>query len=264
MLSLDNAFADEEARDFDARIRRFLRLPGDEPIAYTAEPKIDGLSAILRYEKGVLVQGATRGDGRMGEDVTANLRTIADDPAAADRLRLARRHRDPRRGLSRPRRLRRPQRRRRGRRARRTYANPRNFAAGSLRQIDPKITATRPLTLLRLRLGRDQRRPSPRPSGRRWRPAARPGASRSTPARAGVEGAEGLLDVYRETGGRPRPQLGYDIDGVVYKVDRLDWQQRLGFVARTPALGHRPQVPGPAGDAPCWRPSTSRSAAPAP
>ena len=144
MLSLDNAFSNDEATEFDARIRRFLRIGADEPVFYTAEPKIDGLSASIRYEKGVLVQGATRGDGRVGEDVTANLKTIADIPhrlkgsgwpdlieirgevyveleAFAAFNRAAEEA------------------------GQRTYANPRNFAAGSLRQIDPKISATRPL-----------------------------------------------------------------------------------------------------------------------
>ncbi|HEY0053176.1 MAG TPA: NAD-dependent DNA ligase LigA, partial [Caulobacteraceae bacterium] len=144
MLSLDNAFSDEEVADFAARVARFLKLPTDEAVAFTAEPKIDGLSANIRYEKGVLVQGATRGDGRTGEDVTANLRTITDVPhrlkgsgwpdlievrgevyvtnegfaafnAAAEAAGT------------------------------RTYANPRNFAAGSLRQIDQAVTAQRPL-----------------------------------------------------------------------------------------------------------------------
>ncbi|MDB5456233.1 MAG: ligase, partial [Caulobacter sp.] len=144
MLSLDNAFTDDEAIEFDARVRRFLRIGPAEPVAYTAEPKIDGLSASLRYENGVLVQGATRGDGKVGEDVTANLRTIADIPhrlagsgwpevievrgevyveleafAAFNAAALEA--------------------------GQRTYANPRNFAAGSLRQIDPKISAQRPL-----------------------------------------------------------------------------------------------------------------------
>ena len=145
MLSLDNAFDEGEVRDFVARIARFLKLPGDEPIAFVAELKIDGLSASLRYEKGVLVQGATRGDGKTGEDVTANLRTLDSIPqtlagsgwpdvieirgevyapnAAFDAFNAAAEAE-----------------------GKRTYANPRNFAAGSLRQKDPKITALRPLT----------------------------------------------------------------------------------------------------------------------
>lgn len=144
MLSLDNAFDEGEVADFVARIRRFLKLPADEAVAFTAEPKIDGLSANLRYEHGVLVQGATRGDGRTGEDVTANLRTIADIPHrlsgsgwpdlievrgevyapndAFDAFNAAAEAA-----------------------GQRTYANPRNFAAGSLRQKDAAITATRPL-----------------------------------------------------------------------------------------------------------------------
>ena len=229
MLSLDNAFSDEDALEFDARVRRFLRL-GAEPLHYTAEPKIDGLSASLRYEKGVLVQGATRGDGRVGEDVTENLRTVSDIPkrlsgsgwpdvievrgevylghdefaqlnAAAEAA------------------------------GQKTYANPRNAAAGSLRQIDPKITATRPLKFF----------------GYAWGLLSAPFAAtqwealrhlkewgfQTTPQSQCVEGAEGLLEAYRQMEAM-RPHLGYDIDGVVYKVDRLDWQQRLGFVTRTP------------------------------
>ncbi|WP_454715217.1 NAD-dependent DNA ligase LigA [Caulobacter segnis] len=231
MLSLDNAFSNDEATEFDARIRRFLRLSPSDTVAYTAEPKIDGLSASLRYEKGVLVQGATRGDGRVGEDVTANLRTIADIPhrltgsgwpdvievrgevyveleafaafnAAAEEA------------------------------GQRTYANPRNFAAGSLRQIDPKISAQRPLRFF----------------GYAWGLVSAPfadsqwgalekleewGFVTTAPPAKRVENAQGLLDVYAafET---LRPTLDFDIDGVVYKVDDLEQQRRLGFVSRSP------------------------------
>lgn len=229
MLSLDNAFSNEDAQEFDARIRRFLKL-GDEAVAYTAEPKIDGLSASLRYENGVLVQGATRGDGRVGEDVTENLRTVADIPkrlagsgwpevmeirgevylgheefAALNAAATAA--------------------------GQKTYANPRNAAAGSLRQIDPKITATRPLKFFAYAWGLI----SDRFAETQWEALGHLKAwgFKTTPESRRVEGLEGLLDAYGAMEA-VRPRLGYDIDGVVYKVDRLDWQQRLGFVTRTP------------------------------
>src|SRR3984957_15883146 len=229
MLSLDNAFSDEDAIEFDARMRRFLRL-GEEVVAYTAEPKIDGLSASLRYERGVLVQGATRGDGRVGEDVTENLRTIGeiphrlkgagwpdlievrgevyfghDDFAALNAAAEAA--------------------------GQRTYVNPRNAAAGSLRQIDPKITAQRRLRFFAYAWGLL----SAPFAETQWEALA---AFKSwgfpvTPQAARVEGADGLLGAYA-TMEALRPKLSFDIDGVVYKVDRLDWQGRLGFVSRSP------------------------------
>ena len=228
MLSLDNAFSDEDALEFDARVRRFLRL-GAEAVDYTAEPKIDGLSASLRYENGVLVQGATRGDGRVGEDVTENLRTVGDIPkrlsgsgwpeiieirgevylgheefAALNAAAAA---------------------------GQKTYANPRNAAAGSLRQIDPKITATRPLKFFAYAWGLL----SEPFAERQWEALGKLKAwgFQTTPQSQKVTGAEGLLAAYAQMEA-VRPHLGYDIDGVVYKVDRLDWQARLGFVTRTP------------------------------
>jgi DNA ligase (NAD+) len=229
MLSLDNAFTDADAAEFDARVRRFLRL-GDEPVAYTAEPKIDGLSASLRYEGGVLVQGATRGDGQVGEDVTANLSTLAEIPkrlvgagwpetieirgevylghadfaalnAAAEAAGT------------------------------RTYANPRNSAAGSLRQIDPAITAQRPLRFFAYAWGLT----SAHFAATQWEAlqALKGWGFQVTPQATRVHGVEGLLEAYAEME-RLRPHLAFDIDGVVYKVDRLDWQARLGFVSRSP------------------------------
>jgi len=229
MLSLDNAFSDDDAREFDARVRRFLRL-GEEVVAYTAEPKIDGLSASLRYERGVFVQGATRGDGRVGEDVTANLKTIADIPhrlagagwpdlievrgevyfghedfaalnAAAEAA------------------------------GQRTYVNPRNAASGSLRQIDPRITAQRQLHFFAYAWGLL----SAPFAETQWGAleAFRSWGFKVTPQARRVENADGLIAAYAEME-RLRPHLGFDIDGVVYKVDRLDWQQRLGFVSRSP------------------------------
>jgi DNA ligase (NAD+) len=229
MLSLDNAFSDGDAREFDARVRRFLRL-GDEAVGYTAEPKIDGLSASLRYENGVLVRGATRGDGRVGEDVTQNLRTLAEIPqrlrasgwpevievrgevyfghedfAALNAAAAAA--------------------------GQRTYVNPRNAASGSLRQIDPAITAQRPLRFFAYAWGLIST-----PFARtQWQAleALKHWGFKVTPQARRVHGAEGLLEAYADME-RLRPHLGFDIDGVVYKVDRLDWQQRLGFVSRSP------------------------------
>jgi DNA ligase (NAD+) len=229
MLSLDNAFSDADAAEFDARVRRFLRL-GEEAVTYTAEPKIDGLSASLRYEAGVLVQGATRGDGQVGEDVTANLRTLSeipkrlagkgwpetieirgevylghDDFAALNAAAEAA--------------------------GTRTYANPRNSAAGSLRQIDPAITAKRPLRFFAYAWGLT----SALFAATQWEAleALKAWGFKVTPQATRVEGVEGLLAAYAEME-RFRPHLAFDIDGVVYKVDRLDWQTRLGFVSRSP------------------------------
>ena len=237
MLSLDNAFDEGEVRDFVARIARFLKLPADQPIAFVAEPKIDGLSANLLYVDGRLSIGATRGDGRTGEDVTANLKTIADV-----RQTLA--------GDGRPDRI-----EVRGEvyapndafiafnaaaeaEGRRTYANPRNFAAGSLRQKDAAVTARRPLNFFAYAWGEH----SSDFAGTQWEALQKlkawgfPVNARSQR----VLGAAGLIAVYRELE-RDRATLGYDIDGVVYKVDRIDWQHRLGYVARSPrwAIAHK-------------------------
>ena len=230
MLSLDNAFADEEAVDFDARIRRFLRVGADETVGYTAEPKIDGLSCSIRYENGVLVQAATRGDGRVGEDVTQNVRTISDIPKRLSgkgwpevieirgEVYLGHEEFAALNAAA-------------AEAGQKTYANPRNAAAGSLRQIDPRITAARPLKFF----------------GYAWGFVSTPFAQTqsealqllkawgfsTTPQSERVENAAGLLAAYARMEA-VRPRLGFDIDGVVYKTDRLDWQQRLGFVTRTP------------------------------
>ena len=229
MLSLDNAFSDADALEFDARVRRFLRLD-DADIAYTAEPKIDGLSASLRYEGGVLVRGATRGDGRVGEDVTANLLTIGDIPRRLSgsgwpqvvevrgevylsHTAFAELNAQAEAA------------------GQKTYANPRNAAAGSLRQIDPRITATRPLAFFAYAWGEV----SAPFADTQWRALSllAEWGFVTTPQSRRVEGGEGLMAAYREMEAA-RPRLGFDIDGVVYKVDRLDWQQRLGFITRTP------------------------------
>ncbi|WP_298162010.1 NAD-dependent DNA ligase LigA [Brevundimonas sp.] len=237
MLSLDNAFDDGDVTDFVARIRRFLNLPQDELIAFVAEPKIDGLSANLRYENGILVQGATRGDGRAGEDITANLKTLADIPhrlkgsgwpalievrgeVYAPNEAFAAFNAEAEAA------------------GRRTYANPRNFSAGSLRQIDPTVTAHRPLSFFAYAWGETsepfaETQEQALEAFKSWGFPVNPRSTR-------VEGADGLIAIYRglET---DRAQLGYDIDGVVYKVDRLDWQTRLGFVSRSPrwAIAHK-------------------------
>ena len=237
MLSLDNAFGDEEVSDFVARIRRFLKLNADEPVAFAAEPKIDGLSASLRYEKGVLVQGATRGDGRTGEDVTANLRTLDDIPERLsgsgwpDVIEIRGEVYAPNDAFD-------AFNKAAEEAGQRTYANPRNFAAGSLRQKDPAITAKRPLRFFAYAWGETsapfaETQSEALKSFTAWGLPVNPRSRR-------VEDAAGLLDLYQELE-RDRATLGYDIDGVVYKVDRLDWQERLGFVSRSPrwAIAHK-------------------------
>ncbi|RZJ46232.1 MAG: NAD-dependent DNA ligase LigA [Brevundimonas sp.] len=238
MLSLDNAFSAEEVTDFDARIRRFLKLSADEHIAFVAEPKIDGLSASLRYEHGKLVRGATRGDGKTGEDVTANLLTIKDIPeqltpggnwpdvievrgevyAPNDEFDAFNTAAEAA--------------------GQRTYANPRNFAAGSLRQKDPTITAKRPLRFFAYAWG--EKSADFADTQTHALDALRSWGFKVNPRSERVEDAAGLIALY-EGLQADRAGLGYDIDGVVYKVDRLDWQARLGFIARTPrwAIAHK-------------------------
>ncbi|UTP38396.1 NAD-dependent DNA ligase LigA [Phenylobacterium sp. LH3H17] len=230
MLSLDNAFSNEDALEFDARIRRFLRLSAGEPVTYTAEPKIDGLSASIRYEKGVLVRGATRGDGRVGEDVTENLRTIAEIPkqlAGSGWPEVIEVRGEVYLGHEEFARLNAAN----EAAGQKTYANPRNAAAGSLRQIDPKVTATRPLRFFAYAWGFHSE-----PFAKtQWEALAllKAWGFQTTPESQCVTDAKGLLAAYADMEAA-RPKLGYDIDGVVYKVDRLDWQQRLGFITRTP------------------------------
>lgn len=236
MLSLSNGFSDEDVRDFVIRIRRFLNL-GEKDLAITAEPKIDGLSASLRYEKGTFVLGATRGDGREGENITENLRTIGDIPAqlkgenvpdvfevrgevymshaefaALNERQLA---------AGKP-----------------VFANPRNAAAGSLRQLDASITASRPLHFFAYAWGDFSELPATTQTGvvnalESWGFTINPLFKR-------CQSAEELIGFYHEIEEK-RSGLGYDIDGVVYKVDDLKFQDRLGFVSRSPrwALAHK-------------------------
>ncbi len=230
MLSLDNAFAETDVVDFVGRIRRFLRLADDEEIVFSAEPKIDGLSMSLRYEDGKLVTGATRGDGSEGEDVTANVKTLKDIPhrlegkdapavcevrgevymTKAAFLELNRKQAEAGKPL---------------------YVNPRNTAAGSLRQLDASVTASRPLGFFAYGWGEMSDMPAESQSGMiKWF------ASRgfeTNPLTKMCRSVEALLKFHREIE-EQRASLDYDIDGVVYKVDRLDWQERLGFVSRSP------------------------------
>jgi DNA ligase (NAD+) len=237
MLSLDNAFSDEDVADFVGRIRRFLRLPEDETIAFSAEPKIDGLSMSLRYENGELVTGATRGDGAEGEDVTANVKTFEDIPHKLKGrgvptvcevrgevymtkhafLQLNRKQAEAGEPL---------------------YVNPRNTAAGSLRQKDPAITASRPLGFFAYAWGEMSEMPEDTQSGMiKWFERC---GFKTNPLTEMCRSVEALLQFHREIEAA-RATLDYDIDGVVYKVDRLDWQERLGFVSRSPrwAIAHK-------------------------
>jgi len=237
MLSLDNAFGAGDVREFVARVRRFLNLPPDTALDFTAEPKIDGLSASIRYEHGQMVSAATRGDGLVGEDVTANMMTLRDVPkrlagegwpevlevrgevyidhadfeamnAAQEKLGKA------------------------------PYKNPRNAAAGSLRQIDPKVTAARPLKFFAYAWG-ELSAPLAKTQFEAVQALARFGFA-VNPLMKLCHTAEEMLAHYRQIE-QARPTLGYDIDGVVYKVNDLALQERLGFVARAPrwAIAHK-------------------------
>jgi DNA ligase (NAD+) len=236
MLSLDNAFSDEDVADWLGRVRRFLGLKEDEDIAVTAEPKIDGLSASLRYEHGVLVQGATRGDGQEGEDITPNLKTISDIP-----LRL--KGKPPailevRGEVYMTHKAFEALNKRQEKDGKPTYANPRNSAAGSVRQLDPSITASRSLNFFAYTWGEISERPVKTQSGmlekfENYGFIVNPLVKR-------CETLAEILNFYRDIEAK-RARLGYDIDGVVYKVDRLDLQERLGFVSRSPrwATAHK-------------------------
>lgn len=233
MLSLDNAFAEEDVEDFVGRIRRFLKLSEDAPIDFSAEPKIDGLSMSLRYEDGELVTAATRGDGAEGEDVTANIRTLEDVPKKlkgrkipdicevrgevymTKRAFLALNERQKAVGDT-------------------IFANPRNSAAGSLRQKDPSITAARPLGFFAYAWGQMSAMPENTQSGMiGWFESC---GFKTNPLTKICRSVDQLLAFHHKIE-EQRAKLDYDIDGVVYKVDRIDWQERLGFVSRTPRWG---------------------------
>ncbi|MBC7778626.1 MAG: NAD-dependent DNA ligase LigA [Proteobacteria bacterium] len=238
MLSLSNAFADDEVRAFDRRVREGLDIDAAavDAIEYAVEPKFDGLAVSLTYVDGVLAIGATRGDGETGEDVTANLRTVQAVPLRID----AQRARLEVRGevLMRKRDFARLNAEQRAR-GEREFVNPRNAAAGSLRQLDTRMTAARKLWFFAYGVvAEDEALPATRHSGLMdWLAGLR---FPVTQERARVRGVEGLLDYYRAIGAQ-RAALPYDIDGVVYKVDELALQQRLGFVSRAPrfALAHK-------------------------
>jgi DNA ligase (NAD+) len=237
MLSLDNAMSEDDVRDFVSRIRRFLKLGEHEKITFSAEPKIDGLSMSLRYQDGELVTAATRGDGQEGEDVTANIRTLKDVPhklhgrhipavtevrgevymTKADFLKLNERQKKA---------------------GEQIFANPRNSAAGSLRQKDPSVTASRPLGFFAYAWGEMSEMPADSQSGMiKWFASC---GFKTNPLTKIRHSVEELLAFHREIE-QTRAELDYDIDGVVYKVDRLDWQERLGFVSRSPrwAIAHK-------------------------
>jgi len=237
MLSLDNAFNDDDVQDFVGRVRRFLKFdPLQGVLAVTAEPKIDGLSLSLRYEMGELVYAATRGDGTTGENVTANARTIKDVPARLSgdvpdvvelRGEVYMAHRDFQALNARM-----------EANGGKVFANPRNAAAGSLRQLKSEITASRPLRFFAYAWGEMSEMPADTQMGmvqlmEAW-------GFRINPLMKRCETVEELLAVYHGIE-ESRAQLDYDIDGVVYKVDRLDLQERLGFVSRSPrwAIAHK-------------------------
>ena len=235
MLSLGNAFDDEDVREFDTSIRKYLGLSGDAPLAYTAEPKIDGLSLALRYEDGTLVHAATRGDGTTGENVTANARTIGDIPVTLTgapallevRGEVYMSHNDFAALNARQEAA-----------GGKVFANPRNSAAGSLRQLDPKVTASRPLKFFAYAWGSLSEPLAGTQKAAIDRLAAL--SFQTNPLTKLCDGPDGMIAHYREIEER-RATLGYDIDGVVYKVDDLALQARLGFRSTTPrwAVAHK-------------------------
>ncbi len=240
MLSLDNAFSDEDLQGFFDRVRRGLEreidLKPDAEIAYSCEAKIDGLSISLRYEDGEFVQGATRGDGTTGEDVTANLRTIKDIP---QKLKgKVPRSVDVRGEVYMERKAFLELNARQVAAGEKAYVNPRNTAAGSLRQLDPEITAERPLRFFAYAWGEAE--------PRHWKTHSeylkllKQWGFKTNPLTELCRTPDEVRAFYRRMG-EDRPLLPYDIDGVVYKVDRIDWQERLGFVSRAPrwAIAHK-------------------------
>ena len=236
MLSLDNAFSDQEVRDFDRRIHERLAETG--PIRYAAEPKLDGLAISARYEKGVYVQGATRGDGETGEEITQNLKTIKSLPlkiraSHAPRvlevrgevfMPLAGFRRFNAEAIA---------------RGEKSFVNPRNAAAGSLRQLDPRMTAARPLDLFIYGVGVVEGGSLPSRHSETLKELRHMGFKICPQSRV-VTSIEGCLEYYREMGAM-RAQLPYQIDGVVYKVDDVDLQRQLGFISRAPrwAIAHK-------------------------
>ncbi len=235
MLSLENAFSDEEVEEFVARVKRFLNLPESAAVPMTAEPKIDGLSCSLRYEEGALVLGATRGDGTVGEDVTANVRTIADIPqkigGAPDVLEVRGEVYMSKANFA-------ALNARQEASGGKIFANPRNAAAGSLRQKDPAITRARPLRFFAHGWGEvsEQLADTQYASMKLLEDFGFPVPDLVVRC----SGVGEMLAHYRAIE-KARADLPFDIDGVVYKIDRLDWQERLGQVARAPrwALAHK-------------------------
>jgi DNA ligase (NAD+) len=238
MLSLDNAFSDDELRDFHRRVTERLGIDHDADLSYSAEPKLDGVAVSFLYEGGHLVRAATRGDGTTGEDITHNVRTIASVPLMLlgtgypSRLEVRGEVFMPRAGFERFNELARAK-------GEKTFVNPRNAAAGSLRQLDPRLTAERPLDLYAYSVGQVEggsladRHSKVLDQIQAW-------GLKICPDRKVVIGIEGCLQYYEDIG-RRRNTLSYDIDGVVYKVDRFDYQRQLGFVSKAPrwAIAHK-------------------------